>query len=313
MYNGINDLLDSLQNGRLARHKDARRLVQALEDLDDQVLDAHAGLADLSLDLSALQSAAASEHDEIRKLATAALARFGHEPSQQHLESLLNDPLASVRQAAADTVAMLQQQQSAPHLAGATRNHGEQPATPETAAEQPPADLHPAEEAPDERRKGAGGPLAAADEPGPNAPHEPRVTGIPEKSPALDLIRQAIEGFDGTAEAAEHGFRLSMQLSDSDRQNLNITAEHDDDLDLDFICIDSNCGPADSGNYRNALVLNNHLLFGALSMEEQPHNRRYFILRGRIPADETSPAGLHRAIRHIAETANQIAKQLRGE
>jgi len=75
MYCGVNDLLDWLQDARLVDRREAMPLIEALEDLDDQVRAGNNGTP--QLDLSRLRRAAAGHSAEIRKIATLALARFG--------------------------------------------------------------------------------------------------------------------------------------------------------------------------------------------------------------------------------------------
>jgi len=131
MYTGVNDLLDWLQDERLVPRGEARPLIEALERLDEQIRAA--GVASIGADaaedlgLGLLRRASAGDNENIRKIATLAMARFGDEPSRRSVAQLLADESAEVRQSAAVTAGALEDEESVSGLARILSNPDEDP------------------------------------------------------------------------------------------------------------------------------------------------------------------------------------------
>jgi len=118
MYIGVNDLLDSLQDERFVARREARGLIEILEELDEHARASGkqpGDAADSNLDLTTLRHAAQSGNDPLRKIATLALARFGDAAAQNSVIGLLADESSAVRQAAAVTAGAFDGEQ---HLSG---------------------------------------------------------------------------------------------------------------------------------------------------------------------------------------------------
>ena len=326
-YKGINDLLDWLQDRRLSGTPDARRLIQALEDLDDQAREAAKTGSAPELDLAPVRRFTASTSEVVRKLAVVALARFGHPAACEQLDELINDPSPAVRETATETLAVAAEPQ------------------PADSAQQPPAPAQPPAATPaqvDERQAPAPHqPSAASAEPSPveqqrsPVPVQPAavqpagsaargghsqaaqpvaapVAPQAERERLLDLVREAAVEIDCTQHETTDGVTLIIRFPRGQKQEITCDLLRDEDERLDFILIRARCGPADSGNYRKALLVNQHLTFGAMTLIEA-EGRRRFVLAARLPADEATAPAIKRRIIYLAATAQKIAQQLRGQ
>jgi len=262
MYKGINDLLDSLQ-GQLSG-PEARSLVRALEELDDQARSARGDLAELGLDLAEIQRAMASSNEDIRKIATLALARFGGRPARK---------------------------------AGSAGKPGEGAAEPREDAAN-----------------------AADDSPAvpPVPPVEPDATPWSDAPPDIfELIDRALERIDCDSEPIEDGLFVHVRLADGASHNVTISARDRDEDSTRVVRIAAVCGPADAGNHRNALLLNSHLIYGAIAIRQNKPGSgiwadEQYVLTETLPEREATTAALVRIISYIAEAAAKLSRQLAG-
>jgi len=457
MHGNIDDLLDILQDSRLAPPEEARSLIQALEEVDDHVRGN--GTRD-DVDLGPIRRAAQHAGEEVRKVATVALARFGDQPSQLSIQTLLNDKSTLVRQVAVKTAGALADPGSASTLVGIFTNPDEdlelrrtallamaklrQPGLVavlidaladgdkvvrqyalsaigdyagvdgiDRAVEPLCAIVCSSGELPEIRARAAAalgkvGDARAADalagclarerddtvqrraalalaqlrdrraipllrgmiaSTGPSRleairafaafpeqstletlqrtldreadhaaaaairavladisaalPKQPRPKGAPaartgESVPGaagtpgsiMDIVDAAAEKLGCLAEEIPDGRSLTVPLQrEGSRQAVSVTAASEEGTQV--LRVMAECGPADSGNYRNALETNRMLTFGAISVREE-RGFQTFILCETIPAGAASVESLGPVIRYIAETANQISRQLRG-
>jgi len=330
-YKGINDLLDWLQDRRLSGAPDARRLVQALEDLDDQAREAARAGSAPALDLAPLRRMTAGANEDVRKLAIVALARFGDARAHQQLDELIKDPSPAVRETAAETLATPVEPQPAepakqPPAPAQPPPAAEAPAEAQPAqAGQQPHPIPPAPSPAEQPAAPASRPRAPRPTAAPSGPaarkHHPRAAR-PAAAPApseaerqrlLDLARKATGEIDCTRRETPEGITLTVRLPRGQKQDLAFDVVRDDDEQLDFIRITARCGPADSGNYRNALLFNQHLAFGAMTLIDAGANRRTFALTAQVPADEATASAIKRRTDYLAATAHKIARQLSGK
>ncbi|HUS57564.1 MAG TPA: hypothetical protein VM141_02830 [Planctomycetota bacterium] len=262
MYKGINDLLDLLQDRRLAG-PEARSLVRAIEDLDDHVRSARKGMAELSLDLTTLQRAAQSTNGDIQNIAALALARFGCQRPRPACSTAETEPAAVTTPAPEDY-----QPQSATH-------------------DSPP--------------------YGSID----TAPGSDARLGL------FDMIDLALQSLDCSAESIDDGRFVRVNLPDAAPQNVTISAKQLDEDGSRVVRISSVCGPADSGNHHKALLLNTHLVYGAIAIRQNKPGGgiwadEQFVLTEAIPEREATVEALARIIAYVAEAAGKLARQLAG-
>ncbi|HUW31999.1 MAG TPA: hypothetical protein VM223_10335 [Planctomycetota bacterium] len=343
-YKGINDLIDWLQDRRIFGDPDARHLIQALEDLDDHVREATRAGSDPDLDLSALRRIAAGAGSDVRKLAVVALARFGDAAASEQVTDLIDDPLPAIRETASETLATTDQQPAQPATQQADQEQHPAPGEPAPPRSEPtevPAQPtkapHPTEQVQAQQAKqskGTARPTHAKRPPAEvRAPRAPRHAGPAPRRPAprpapstdtasepqaaerqrlLALIRQTAAELNSAEHETPRGISLTVPLPGGQKQDVTFSVEHDDDEQLDLIRISAPCGPADSGNYRKALLVNQHLTFGAITLVEGGPGRSTFALVALLPADEASTKTLRRRTAYIADVANKFARQLSG-
>jgi len=392
-YSGVDDLIDWLQDRRLAQRLEARPLIEALEDLDDSVRAG--GNGELHLDLSALHQAAGSDNNEIRKIATLALARFGDEEAGRQVTLLLGDESPIVRQAAvesaagkarpADTAALIAilgnreeenevrqaailalaqvrlpeavqalaaalddaapeiRRLSARSLAaigsvdgietavGKLRDLLDDPAPGVCAAAaealaklddgqarssaedqaEPPAAVDAAGPATDRQTEESA--EAPAHKPATDAAGggKTRESAVSERFDLLAKIDRTASDLQCETEECEGG-RILKVVVGRNVQPVIVTGGERDEDGAEVVRIRAVCGPADSGNYRNALLLNRHLLFGAMSVREERPGET-FELSEAMPARDVTVENLRKIVSYIASAADQIARQLEGE
>lgn len=347
-YKGINDLIDWLQDRRMSGDPDARRLIQALEDLDDHAREAARAGSIPDLDLAALRRIAAAAGSDVRKLAVVALARFGDAAASEQVTDLIDDPSPAIRETASETLATTDQQPAQPATQQADQQADQQqhpapgePAPPRSEPAEVPAQPtqapHPTEQVQAQQAKqskGTAQPTHAKRSPAEvRAPRAPRHAGPAPRRPAprpapsadtasepqaaerqrlLTLIRQTAAELNSAEHETPRGISLTIPLPGGQKQDVTVSVEHDDDEQLDLIRISAPCGPADSGNYRKALLVNQHLTFGAITLVEGGPGRSTFALVALLPADEASTETLRRRTAYIADVANKFARQLSG-
>ena len=491
MHSSVNDLLDWLQNDRSADQSEAKELIEVLEDLQDQVCAADfGGDSVVDIDLRSLREAAQSDDQQIRKIATLAMARFGDPTSQLDVNELLADDCPTVRQAAVETAGALQQADSASALINLLYSNEEEPQVRRAVAlalgrirdpgpavleslihtvTDPDADVRKfvikalaglgalngtspvdalcvalCDEVPEIRGQAAEAlgrlgdasacdalSLALADssrsargkaaialaglkddralpvltellnEGGAfkleaaraigalarpagidallgllkdkdarvrcaaveslHAISEPRVLGIlrdrAEKEPdesvlgaleaaisglesqlpqesqpshqepqagappvhapqsdldILEAIKQAASKLICTVEESDAEFLLTVSVPGGRSQDVMVSVADKDEDGEQIIRVTSVCGPADSGNYLNALLLNQHLVFGAISVKRELAGQT-FELSEAILARDITVESLRDIISYIASTAGQVASQLAGD
>lgn len=486
MYTGTSDLLDCLQDKRFVDRRKAGPLIEAIEELDDQV---RSGEEISSLDLRALRQFANSNNQQISKIASVAMPRFGSPMPLADLEELLADDSPIVRQVAATTAGALEQPESAPALISQLDNTEEEPEVRRAAvlalrslqhpeipaalaraledsnkdirklAAKAFADLAPAigvesagetlrgllkDEMPDVRAYAAealgkmadpGAANALADaladpdasvrnssalalailnddravsalvailaENGPyrcqaatalgnfsgptvndallgvlnDEDHDVRLAAkeslrkigdpdalkilqgragigrdsdvpgataaavddleegfgaplvqqpaqaeqktealqqpVAEKLDVFEAMNRAATDLGCDIEKTETGLRLRVPVPGGFKQTVEVSVSEEDSSRV--LRVVSVCGPADPGNYRQALLLNRHLVFGAISLRKGRPGADVFELSEAIFADHATVEILSRAISYIASAANQMGRQLSAE
>jgi len=299
----------------LANLHDSRALPLLVDMLDDRnsasrhvAANALGEFADPQ-SIRALSTAVRDEDVQVRLAAVQSLHRIGDRQALNILRDVRNtetDP--SVTQALNDAISELESE---------PKTQEEPPPAPMKQmqkAHQPEEQQTPFEEEAQQVQTVQEEQQPPEEEPEPVVELKEKPAPEPERSVEVD-VHAAIDALSSTlqceSEPLMDGVKLFVPLPAGGSQEVRVTVGEDDDGER-VVRISSVCGPADSGNYRNALLVNNYLTYGSITIEEA---RRYedFVLRETLPAENVTHAGLAAIVRYIASTANQIARQLAGE
>jgi len=137
----------------------------------------------------------------------------------------------------------------------------------------------------------------------PEAPEKPTA----EKTDIVAIMYQAAAGLRCDIKRTETGLSLVVPVNEQLEHVVELTVvEQDGDR---VLRITSALGPADWGNYRQALLLNRHLVFGAISLQKGRPNDT-FVLSEAISADHATIEILSKAISYVASAAIQMGKEL---
>ena len=288
--------------GKLADFRAADSLSEALADADAVVRNkaaiALARLGDMR-GMSAL-IAQLNEAGPGRPEATEALGNFSDPGAVNALVGALNDHDPSVRLAAVEALHKIGETQAVGVLRA--RAKGEKEPTVAKAIEAAIAGLE------SKLQRGPEGEQAQA-EPSPDEEQGAGEEGTYRKLNILQVIERAATDLGGEVEETDEGLSLEIPVDQGRRQVVTVCVEEENGTKMARIT--AICGPADSGNYGNALMLNRGLVYGAVSVKKEPFSET-FELSETILARDATVVAVREIISYIASSADRIARQLEG-
>ena len=121
------------------------------------------------------------------------------------------------------------------------------------------------------------------------------------------LIREGLDGLDGTIEGEGDFWRVRLRLPDGRGQDVRVEAARNR-AGVRLLSVFSVCGPADPAHYEFALRLNDELTYGGLSIHEV-EGRPMFVMRRTYPGEDVSPAEVRAAVIEIARRSDRVERQ----
>ena len=122
------------------------------------------------------------------------------------------------------------------------------------------------------------------------------------------LIREGLEGLDGTIQGEGDTWRVRLPLPDGRRQEVRLEVAPGR-LGRRLLSVFSVCCPADPDHYEFALRLNAELSYGGLSILEVDGNPM-FVMTRTYPGEDVSPAEVRAAVLEIARRGDWVEHEL---